>query len=157
REGVEHPQLHKLCNAIRTLDLALSESESTLCRRLSHGAWSRIRDDCFDILVSSFAGYFLVYQDGSAYPKESGSKWPAKGMLEFYPGGAKRRDDAYHAELSRVDPAIMTRLRWCFAEMRQHTTPSDFHSYWQALNEHTSQEEADEAHHVLTALYEACL
>ncbi len=156
KEGTESPNLQRLCNAIRSLDLALSETDSTLCSRLSASAWAHERNDCFDYLVASFPGYFMVYADGNPTPLEGDADWPEAGWLEFYPAMVNRRDDACRAELSNIHEAILTRLRWCFAEGRQYTTPEDFVSFNECSNHHESQEQAEEAKEFLTKLFISC-
>ena len=154
KEGVSGPELHTLCNAIRILDLALADSDAGICSRLSRDTWSRIRNDLFDILLSSFSGYFVIYMEGSQSPLEPGSSWPETGLLEFYPEMVKRRDDASTAFLQNIHHSLQLRLRWCFAEGRQFTTPDDFASFNQCSTQ--SDEEAVQAHELLNKLYEAC-
>ncbi|HEY9777064.1 MAG TPA: hypothetical protein V6C81_25080 [Planktothrix sp.] len=157
KQGATKPELHKLTNAIRVLDLALAEAESrsSLCHRLSHRSWSTVRDDLFDILLSSFPGYFIVYSaDSSAI--EPGNNWPESGTLEFYPEQLRRRDDACQAQLSRVHSSLQLRLRWCFADGRQTTTPEDFASYKECMEELNNNEESEEARLLLEQLYQSC-
>ena len=155
KEGTERANLHKLCNAIRTIDLALAEDSPALCRRLTAKGWSRIRDDCFDYLISSFPGHFIVYDGESTTPVEPGVDWPESGMLEFYPEGVKRREDAYQSQLERIHKDVVVRYRWCFAEGRQNTTPQDFAAFRDGL-EQPNTEEAENARNLMEQLYEAC-
>lgn len=155
KEGTERANLHKLCNAIRTIDLALAEDSPALCRRLTAKGWSRIRDDCFDYLISSFPGHFIVYDGESTTPVEPGVDWPKTGMLEFYPEGVKRREDAYQSQLERIHKDVVVRYRWCFAEGRQNTTPQDFAAFREGL-EQPNSEEAESARNLMEQLYEAC-
>jgi hypothetical protein len=153
--GTEQPDVHQLCNAIRVLDLALAETNSALCRRLSVQAWTRIRNDCFDTLITSFAGYFLVYREDSLDPLEPSEKWPNAGRIEFYPEKANRRDDAVSADLARAHPSIVLRLRWCFAEGCQNITPADFTAFREfagGLDEVSEEERAG----VVDEVYEVC-
>jgi len=154
KEGVDSPSAHKICNAIRILDLALADSESQLNHRLSKPVWSRIRDDLFDMLVSTVAGHFLVYPDYDDAPAEPGSTWPNSGTLEFYPEHVKRRDDSCQADLTRVHPAIILRFRWCFADGRQSTTPQEFESYRECADR--GEQETEEAQSFLDELYQIC-
>jgi hypothetical protein len=154
KEGVDSPSAHKICNAVRILDLALNECEAHLSCRLSASVWSKIRDDLFDMLVSSFPGHFLVYPDYDAVPAEPGTPWPQSGTLEFYPEHVKRRDDSCQSDLARVHPAIILRFRWCFAEGRQNTTPADFESYRECAE--PSEQDTDEAQLFLDELYQVC-
>ncbi|MBS2001121.1 MAG: hypothetical protein JST44_06405 [Cyanobacteria bacterium SZAS LIN-5] len=155
KEGTERANLHKLCNAIRTIDLALAEDSPALCRRLTAKGWSRIRDDCFDYLISSFPGHFIIYDDESTTPVEPGVDWPESGTLEFYPEGVKRREDAYQSQLERIHKDVVVRYRWCFAEGRQNTTPQDFAAFRDGL-EQPNTEEAENARNLMEQLYEAC-
>ena len=156
KEGSEKPNLQRLCNAIRSLDLALSETDATLCSRLSANAWSHERNDCFDFLLSSFPGYFMVYATDRSTPLELDSQWPEKGWLEFYPAMVNRRDDAFKADLSEVHEALVTRLRWCFAEGRHYTKPEDFSSFNECANQHDSEEQAEQAKELLARLFASC-
>lgn len=157
KEGTEAPNLQRLCNAIRTLDLALGETDSALHSRLSSTAWSRERDDCFDFLLSSFAGYFVVYAEGSNTPLEAEADWPEEGgRLEFYPEMVRRRDDAFASDLGQIHSALILRLRWCFADGRQQTTPDDFTSFRECCRHYDNPEQAQEARLLLEKLYEAC-
>jgi hypothetical protein len=156
KEGGETADLHKLCNAIRTIDMALAETSPALCRRLSAKGWSRIRDDCFDYLISSFPGHFIVYDRNSGAPVDVGLEWPKTGMLEFYPENVKRREDAYQAQLENIHPDVIVRYRWCFAEGRQNTTPQDFAAFRENLSNLHNADEIEKARHLLEELYEAC-
>ncbi len=156
KEGTERADLHKLCNAIRTIDMALAEDSPVLCRRLSAKCWSRIRDDCFDYLISSFPGHFIVYDGTSTTPVEAGLEWPKIGMLEFYPESVKRREDAYQAQLERIHKDVIVRYRWCFAEGRQNTTPQDFAAFREGLEHLNDNDEAESARNLMEQLYEAC-
>ncbi|HEY9714185.1 MAG TPA: hypothetical protein V6C72_12000 [Chroococcales cyanobacterium] len=147
KDGLERPDLHMLCNAIRTLDLALAESSPPLCKRLSANVWARIRNDCFDLLVTSFPGHFIVYHSGVVV--ESGTDWPASGSLEFYPSQMKRREDSFDAELQRVHSDIIVRLRWCFAEGRNDVQPQDFTAFRHGIADQT----ADEQEQMLNELF----
>ena len=156
KEAAETPDLQRLCNAIRTLDLALTESDSALHNRLTSNVWSRERDDCFDFLFSSFPGYFVVYAEGTNTPLESESNWPESGMIEFYPQMVKRRDDAFRADIKHIHSALLVRLRWCFAEGRQYTVPEDFNTFRDCSKHYDSDEQAEEARLLLERLYESC-
>ncbi len=156
KEGAEEPDLRRLCNAIRTLDLALSEQDSALHGRLSANAWLHERNDFFDFLLSSFPGYFVVYGGGSNNPLEPESDWPAEGVLEFYPEMGQRRDDAFRADLENIHSSLLLRLRWGFAEGRQHTTPADFNSFKSCVTHYDTEEEAEAARLMLERLYESC-
>jgi hypothetical protein len=59
--NTEQPELFMLCNAIRTLDLALEGKEdSPIPMGLCVESWMKVRDSLFDVLVSSFPGRFEV-------------------------------------------------------------------------------------------------
>lgn len=153
------PSLYKVCNAISTLDLALTNNvEERPSVHICNEAWSRIRDSLFNILVSSFAGYFIVYAEGEAFPLEPGTDWPRRGTLEFYPSDSQRKRDSYTANLDKISEQVLTPLRWCFAEGRQTVTPSDFSP--EQVNPEESTETAEpamsEAHALLHRLYEVC-
>jgi len=154
-DGAEKPEVFKMVNAIKVLDFALADCESALCKRLSAHAWARIRNDLFDMLITSFNGYFLVYKDDAVNPLEQTDRWTQTGRVEFYPEKANRREDAMSADLSKVHPAIVLRLRWCFAEGCQNITPDDFSSYREVADEADEVSEAERAGQ-LEEVYEAC-
>jgi hypothetical protein len=122
------PSLYKICSALRTLDKAIDSSwqEPLINTPLSIDAWSAVRDKLFDLLISSFPGYFVIFADGQDMPLTAGQPWPNEGRLEFYPQLGQRREDSYHAWLERIDAATLTSLRICFAEGRQYVSPADF-------------------------------
>lgn len=153
-QATDRPSVHRICNAIRVLDVALAESDSPMNSKLSTHMWSRIRDDLFDMLITSFAGYFLVYNELTGSPLETGESWPADGSIEFYPERTNRRDDACHAKLTKIHSAIALRLRWSFAEGHQNISPDDFQNY-RETKAHTD-EERKEAERVLEELYATC-
>ena len=117
KEGSEKPSLQRVCNAIRSLDLALGETDTALCSRLSANAWSRERDDFFDFLVSSFPGYFVAFAEGSDTPLDAEFAWPVKGTIEFFPEMGRRRDDAFRADFEKIHASLVIGLRCCFAEV----------------------------------------
>lgn len=153
-QGAEQPSLHRIVNAVRVLDVALAESDSPMNNKLSGHVWSKIRDDLYDMLVTSFAGYFLVYSDLTGTPLEPGDKWPEQGTVEFYPERTNRRDDACPGSLSKLSPAIALRLRWNFAEGHQNIKPEDFQGYRE--NKAGSGDERQEAERLLEELYATC-
>ncbi len=155
KEGNERANLHKLCNAIRTIDMALAEDSPALCRRLTAKGWSRIRDDCFDYLISSFPGHFIIYDGINKTTIDAATDWPDHGILEFYPEGVNRREDAYQAPLERIHNDVVVRYRWCFAEGRQNTTPEDFAAFRENVDQ-ICTEEAENARNLMEQLYEAC-
>ncbi len=125
--GSEKPQIYVLTNAIRTLDLALSghHVDSPVPLTLCIEAWTRVRDALFNILVSSFAGRFEVYDhEGAAV--EPGNEWPDRGSFRFYPNKIRRRDDSFSTDLQRLSAHVCTVLRWAFADSRQTVEPFEF-------------------------------
>ncbi len=128
---LERPALFKVCNALRTIDLALSPDGEGLennptASHISPEAWSQVRDQLFKILLTSFSGYFLVYETGSSEPLEYGAEWPASGGIEFYPEKILRRFETYKSEFERIDPQTLTTLRWCFSQDRHNIAPAMF-------------------------------
>lgn len=150
---LERPALFKVCNAIKTIDLALSpdaEEYPGISAHISPQAWSRIRDQLFKILVSSFSGYFLVYENGNLEPLEAGSTWPQNASIEFYPEKILRRFESYRSDCSRIDQPTLTILRWCFSQDRQNISPSLFN------NETEMDSIQEEAMAFLDRMYEIC-
>jgi hypothetical protein len=150
---LERPALFKICNAIRTVDLALlsnSDSHPVVSASISAEAWSSIRDQLFKLLVTSFSGYFLVYDEEHAEPLESGSPWPEKGHIEFYPERILRRFETYTSTFDRMDPVTLGILRWCFAQDRHDISPALFNS------EPELDLEEEGAMSLLDRMYEIC-
>lgn len=154
---LERPALFKICNAIRTVDLALSsDGELTVAgmpNHISNEAWSRVRDQLFKILLTSFAGYFLIYDDNNVEPLESGAPWPEKGAIEFYPERILRRFETYRSPCDRLDPSVLTILRWCFSQDRHNISPSMFTTEADAETQAASPSEVMS---FLDRLYEIC-
>jgi hypothetical protein len=152
----EAPVLYKLCAALRTVDSAvayISQGTGYGTQGLSLRAWTEVRDALYNLVITSFAGYFLVYRDYDAAPIEPGQEWPEHGTLEFYPDSGRRRDDSYTASLEHLLPGTLTTLRWCYAEGRQQVTPADF------PDETPATDEDDQAEPValMDRLYEVCV
>ncbi len=151
---LERPALFKVCNAINTIDLAVSPDGESVCAssQISPEAWSRVRDQFFKILLTSFPGYFLVYKDGSTEPLEAGAEWPANGHLEFYPEKILRRFETYTCEFKRLDEATLCTLRWCFSQDKQNISPASFSNNSEA----EYQNYQEEAIAFLDRIYEIC-
>lgn len=148
------PSLFKVCNAIRTLDLALENHEASPAPvTLTGEAWQRVRDTFFDILVSSFSGSFFVYPTTDSGLLE-GNDWPETGILEFYPDNTGRKADSYSGLIERMSMSVMTPLRWKVAEGLQQVNPSDFAP--QATDEPLNEDEAGMARALLDKFYEIC-
>lgn len=148
----ERPVLYRLCNAIRTLDLALeSHEDSPIPITLSSDAWSRIRDSLFNALVSSFEGQFEIYDVEGNWIQPT-DEWPLDGgRIEFYPKASNRRNDSYQARLDRLNGSVVTCLRWCLAEGRLQITPSDV-----PIVDENSEKAPDDTRVLLDRLYEIC-
>lgn len=120
------PDLYKVCNALRTLDLALeAHDESPMPMTLCAEAWQRVRDSLYATLVSAFDGYFFVY-DQYENAVEPGNEWPEAGHVEYFPDRINRKNESYRGEFHRLPPAVLMPLRWAFAEGRQQVHPSNF-------------------------------
>lgn len=157
RSAGDQPNLHKVLESIRTIDTAFESSAASLSHHLSHDAWCHLRDDLYDLLIASFPGYFLIYEEGSEVPKDSTTPWPSTGgTIEFYPQQANRRSDVYRAELRRVHPAIGLSLRWVLADNRNTTKPDDFESFFSQIRNYDSEDEEEEANRLLDRLFAIC-
>lgn len=122
----EKPQLFKLCNAIRTLDLALeAHEESPMPMTLCVEAWSRVRHSLFNFLMSHFPGYFFVYDQWQT-SVEPGADWPEKGHVEFFPNNTRRNSESYSCSFQYLNADVLNPVRWAFAEGRQQVAPCDF-------------------------------
>jgi len=155
KDGYERPSVHRVINAVRVLDVAV-ESSSSMNKKLSVNFWTRIRDDLFDILVTSFAGHFAVCDEEGGSTLEPGAFWPTGGVVEFYPEKTNRRDDACPGKISALHPAIALRMRWAFAEGRQNVSPDDFSNFKESLAHFDSNEQEEEAKRLLDQLYTTC-
>jgi hypothetical protein len=150
----ERPTLFKVCNAIRTLDLALeAHAEGPAPVTLTTEAWQRVRDSLFDILVSNFSGSFIVYPTSdSALP--DGSTWPETGILEFYPERTGRKNDSYTGAIERMAPSVVTPMRWRLAQGEQDVKPSDFTD--EVEEPPMDEAEQDVARALMSKFYEIC-
>lgn len=157
----EAPDLFRLCNAIRTLDLALeAHNEAPLPMTLCSEAWSRVRDSLFNTLVSSQAGYFFVYDENDILV-EPGTNWPEKGAVEFFPDGINRKNESYRSSFQGMRRSVINPLRWAFAEGRQQTHAQDFIEResapdTSAMPERNPEVEAEEARELLERMYNVC-
>ena len=152
----EKPVLYKLCAALRTVDsavAAISDGTGYGTQGLSLRAWTDVRDALYNLVITSFPGYFMVYRDDHAAPIEPGQEWPENGILEFYPERGRRRDDSYKSSLEHLLPDTLTALRWCYAEGRQEVTPADFPSESPAADE----DDEEQAVALMDSLYEVCV
>lgn len=152
---LEKPALFKVCNAIRTVDLALCSDEELntagIPSHISSEAWGQVRDQLFKIMLTSFSGYFLVYDEDGVEPLESGADWPVNGSIEFYPEKILRRFETYRSYCERLDPSVLTILRWCFSQDRHNISPSLF-----TPAEIEPAAEPEEIVSFLDRLYEIC-
>ncbi|MBY0357000.1 MAG: hypothetical protein K2W82_03280 [Candidatus Obscuribacterales bacterium] len=145
---LERPALFRICNAIRTIDFAIGSGiEESQTAFLSREVWSQIRNQLFRLLLTSFPGYFLVYDENSSEPLDAGSAWPENGRIEFYPEKILRRFETYKADFEQIDPEVLTYLRWCFGQDRQNIDPSIFTDL---------EAQAKAAGELLDRLYEIC-
>ncbi|HNB20808.1 MAG TPA: hypothetical protein PKZ32_00210 [Candidatus Melainabacteria bacterium] len=150
------PNLHRVLESIKTIDTAFAGAASVLSHHLSADAWCHLRDDLYNLLIASFPGYFLIYEEGNEIPMDSAAPWPNSGIVEFYPEQANRRSDVYRAELRRLHPAIALSLRWCLADNRSTTKPEDFESFFSQIKTYESEDEEEEARRLLDRLFALC-
>lgn len=151
--GAEKPVLYKILSSLQTVDAALVSARGESrpwAPPISPEVWSQVRDTLFNILIASFPGYFLVYKADDVSPLEPAGQWPDKGVVEFFPDFARRREDGCRAYLTHLDPRIETVLRWCFAEARPNIAPVDF---W----EESPVEEELEATSLMDRIYDICI
>lgn len=147
----ETPHLWTMLSALATIDSALSSSETSI----TQNAWSCVRDGLFNILISSFPGSFRIY--GTSGPVEPSQPWPDEGIIEFCPQDAHRREDAYRADLSRLEPDTACVLRWNFADEKPQIRPQDFASReLDNLSELLPADEPTEQERLLASFYEIC-
>lgn len=154
-EGGVKPTLLKLADALQTIDMAMEPAfrdgtPGPLIVTAEH--WSRIRNSLFQVLITNFAGYFLIVDTYDSEPIVPGADWPEEGKLEFYPEGINRKSDAFRCELSSLHPELLTRLRWMFGNGQQNLAPSTLSDI---VNEIDQSEEC-EVNRVLDRFYEIC-
>ncbi|MBX3073089.1 hypothetical protein KF913_04170 [Candidatus Obscuribacterales bacterium] len=154
--NLESPSQNKVCNSIITIDLAFEGTESSLSQHLSKDKWDRIRTELFDILISSFPGYWNVYEEGSLIPLELRADWPDSGYIEFCPTRSNRQSDILRADLSTIHPSIVLAMRWCWAEGQNQTTVENFKTYRESRLGDQS-EEAQTVREFLDRLFETCV
>ncbi|MDZ4835716.1 MAG: hypothetical protein SGJ27_18220 [Candidatus Melainabacteria bacterium] len=147
---------NRLLNSIITIDLAFEGSLSSLSKHLSQDKWERIRSDLFDVLVTSFSGYFTLHKPDTDEVLELRSDWPEEGTIEFAPKQTNRTSDILRADISRLHPSIVLSLRWVWAEGRNEITPDDFESFREASVKDES-EEAAVTREFLDRLCEICV
>lgn len=155
--GLERPALFKVCNAIKTIDLALeADAAAPGTRHISRQAWSAVRKSMFRTLMTCFPGYFHVYGEFECSPLDAGSAWPENGFVEFYPEKILRRFETYKARFEELDADLITCLRWCWGQERQDINPGMFKSVGQAVQESEAAPTEEEAVAFLDKLYEIC-
>src|SRR5579885_912423 len=152
----ETPHLNRLLNSIATIDLAFGGTLNELSKFLSAETWQLIRNELFNVLITSFPGYFLIYQEFSDTPVETAEHWPERGCVEFCPLNSKRQSDIMRSPLDKIDKTILLSLRWCSAEGRNEITPDDFKSY-KELSASKNDEDALEAKQFIDRLCEVCV
>jgi len=154
---LERPALFKVCNAIRTVDLALAtegDFHQAMSSNISPEAWSRVRDQLFKALITSFSGYFLVYAEGHTEALEQGDKWPEEGTIEFYPEKIFVVLKNYRSEFSQMDQPTLTILRWCFSQDKHNITPTLFNN---EMDDETAEEQTEvDATTFLDRMYKIC-
>ncbi len=150
----EQPRIFKVTDSIRTIDLAMEPD----WRERSPGPlvvtpepWSRIRDNLYQVLITKFAGYFIIL-DTESNPIVPGTYWPTSGRVEFFPEGINRKSDSFECQFERIHPEILIRIRWHFGRGEQSIRPNMFDDVLEKIS--TSAE--DEVCRVLERFYEIC-
>jgi hypothetical protein len=154
--NISSPSQNKVCNSIITIDLAFEGTHSSFSKHLSRDKWARIRTELFDVLLSSFPGYWNIYDANSAVQLELRGDWPEVGYIEFCPTKSNRQSDILRADLSTIHPAIILALRWCWAEGINQTNAEHFETYREATANNEG-ENADEVRELLDRLCEVCV
>ena len=155
-EGGERPSLFKTSGALRTIELAIEPAQAdwqSTSLAVSLQAWSIIRDNLINVLITHFNGYFLVYGEGDTYPRDSGGDWPLRGQIEFYPDAFKRRSDCFQIPFDRIHDSTLAVIRYQFANGEQNLAPEMFESV--SLMP-TEEDKEDEVAHVFAKFYEIC-
>lgn len=154
-EGGETPSLFKTSGALRTIELAIEPAQSewqSTSLAVSLQAWSIIRDNLINVLISNFPGYFLVYAESETYPRDSGSDWPLRGQIEFYPDAFKRRNDCFQIPFDQIHASSLTIIRCRFANGEQTLAPHMFES----VSMIPEEDKEDEVAELFARSYEIC-
>lgn len=155
--GTKAPGRNKLLNSIITIDMAFEEgSLSSLSKHLSKDKWERIRSDLFDVLITSFPGYFTLYHPDTDEALELKCDWPDSATIEFAPKQTNRNSDILRSDITRLHPAVVLSLRWVWADGRTEINPNDFESFREASVKDESAEAAV-AREFLDRLCEICV
>lgn len=154
----ETANVNKLCNCITTVDLVFQgELSESFSQHLSQERWTRIRNELFNFLITSFSGYFVVVPQDNDCPLDNDEDWPESGVVEFWPASSNRKTDIIRAPIEAIDPAIVLSLRWCAAEGRHQIEPDDFKAYREAENDTEDTDEASEARELIDSLCQICV
>jgi len=154
-EGGETPSLFKTSGALRTIELAIEPAESewqSTSLAVSLQAWSSIRDNLINVLISHFPGYFLVYEESETYPRDSSSDWPLRGHIEFYPDAFKRRTDCFRIPFDLIHVSSLAVIRQKFANGEQNLAPEMF----ERVSMMPEEDKEDGVAQLFAKVYEIC-
>ncbi len=154
--GTKSANRNKLINSIATIDMAFEGSLSSLSKHLSRDKWERIRSELFDVLITSFPGYFILMKPDTDEILELRSDWPDAATIEFAPKQTNRTSDILRSNITHLHPAIVLSLRWVWADGRNEISPEDFESFREAGVKEESAE-AEVARAFLDRLCEMCV
>jgi hypothetical protein len=154
--GTKSANRNKLINSIATIDMAFEGSLSSLSKHLSRDKWERIRSELFDVLITSFQGYFILMKPDTEEILELKSDWPDAATIEFAPKQTNRTSDILRSNISHLHPAIVLSLRWVWADGRNEISSEDFESFREASVKEESAE-AEVARAFLDRLCEMCV
>ena len=155
--GTKSANRNKLINSIATIDMAFEGSLSSLSKHLSRDKWERIRSELFDVLITSFPGYFILMKPDTDEILELKSDWPGCSPRLNSLRNKLIAHQIFCARTSRTcNPAIVLSLRWVWADGRNEISSEDFDSFREASVKEESAE-AEVARAFLDRLCEMCV
>jgi hypothetical protein len=125
---LQTPDLYKICNSIKTVDAVLADKQgrSDIMRNFTDSAWQKVKERLFQLLLTNFAGRFIVYSVTAKTPLTPGMEWSENGFVDFYPEKPTRPDEFYSLPLKSITQANCAVLKKAFLEAKLSVQPEDF-------------------------------
>jgi hypothetical protein len=125
---LQAPDLYKLCNSIKTIDAALADKQgrAETMRNFTEAAWQKIKERLFQILLTNYAGRFIVYSVTAKSPLTPGMEWSDNGFIDFYPEKPTRPDEFYSLPLEDLSQLNRQVLKASFIDAKLRIKPEDF-------------------------------
>ena len=125
---LQNPDLYKVCNSIKSIDVVLTDrhGHGDGMRNFTGTAWQKVKEGLFQILITSFAGRFIVYSVTATSPLTSAEEWSENNFVDFYPQKQSRPDEFYSLPLKGLTQANCVILKKSFMEGKLTVKPEDF-------------------------------